>query len=80
MGNPGRSSAIWDNMTPRGALTLAPDQQFVLRCKRCGDRYVLALPCSIAVLAAALTAYSNEHQHPGEAHNGAPSFDEEQVL
>lgn len=57
------TKAIWDNMTPRGDLTLPPERQFVLRCTHCGDRYVFALPCSVSVLTAALEQYGREHQH-----------------
>lgn len=53
---------IWDNMTPRGALTLAVDEQFVMRCKYCGDRYVAALPASMSMVAAICRQYSKEHR------------------
>jgi hypothetical protein len=31
-------------------------------CKRCGDRYVMNMPCSILVFAAAAKAYVREHR------------------
>lgn len=54
---------VWDNMTPREALTLQPEQQFVLRCTHCGDRYVLAVPATVTVMAAVLRAYEKDHRH-----------------
>lgn len=57
------SHVIWDNMTPRDAVTLPPEQQFVLRCSHCGDRYVLALPCTVTVMVAVTRAYVKDHRH-----------------
>jgi hypothetical protein len=54
---------VWDNMTPRDALTLLPEQQFVLRCSHCNDRYVLGLPCSVGVIAAVTRAYVKDHRY-----------------
>jgi hypothetical protein len=60
---------LWDNMSEREALTLPPENQFVLRCKHCGDRYVLPVPATVTVMAAVTRAYVKDHRHckpPGE--------------
>jgi hypothetical protein len=54
---------VWDNMTPRDAVTLQPEQQWVMRCTHCGERFVLPLPCSVSMLAAVTRAYVKDHRH-----------------
>lgn len=54
---------IWDNLAPREALTLLPEHQLVMRCTHCGDRYVLALPCSLGMASVVLGQYGNDHRH-----------------
>jgi hypothetical protein len=46
----------------RSSITLPPDQQAVYCCLHCGDRYVIALPCSISMAAAVAKQYLREHR------------------
>lgn len=59
------SHVVWDNLAPRWPLTLPPEQQFVLRCMHCSDRYVLAVPCSVAMVAVVCKQYAAEHRRCG---------------
>ena len=58
----GAPHVIWDNMAPRESLVLPPEQQLVLRCLHCGDRYVGALPASCTMVSAMCRAYDKDHR------------------
>jgi hypothetical protein len=59
----GTDHVIWDNLAPREPLTLSPEQQLVLRCTHCGDRYVLALPAPVDMIGALIRVYTKGHRH-----------------
>lgn len=54
---------IWDNLVARGPLTLAPEQQLVLKCTHCGERYVAALPCTVGMMSAVTRQYIEDHRN-----------------
>lgn len=53
---------VWDNLAPRGELVLPPEQQFVLRCTHCGERFVLPLPASVDMMAGVCKLYAKAHR------------------
>lgn len=59
----GTQHVIWDNREAPPLLTLAPEEQLVLRCLHCGDRYVMALPASLSMTSAVCKQYGREHRH-----------------
>ena len=58
----GPPHVIWDNLTPRDSIVLLPDQQLVMCCLHCGDRYVAALPASVGMAGAVCGQYAKEHR------------------
>ncbi len=62
---------IWDTSS-RPRLVLKPEQQMVFRCLHCGEHLVLALPCSIRVVAAVGKAYGAEHRRCKPRKSDAP--------
>jgi hypothetical protein len=53
---------VWDNLAPRESVVLLPEQQLVMACRHCGDRYVAAVPASVGMVAAVCRQYVKEHR------------------
>lgn len=53
---------VVDFAGPRPELVVPPEEQLVLRCMHCGDRYVLPLPVSVTMVSAVTKVYTREHR------------------
>jgi hypothetical protein len=58
----GAAHVIWDNLTRRDIVVLRPEQQLVMRCLHCGDRYVAVLPAPMSFVSGILGLYVKEHE------------------
>lgn len=53
---------VVDFAGPRPEYVVAPENQLVLRCQRCGDKYILPLPVSLTMSALVMKQYTKEHR------------------
>ena len=52
---------VWDTSGPRPEPVVPPESQLVLRCTRCGHKYVLPLPVSMTMVSVVCKQYGREH-------------------
>lgn len=56
------SHCVWDALTVRGAIKLSPAQQLVMRCTRCGERYVAVLPSTCGMVSVICRQFQEDHE------------------